>query len=352
MQQALVCISSRETDETQSGEDLCRDTTGDCGEDYGEKRESVLKMEIKKLSVDGKSGFLVTTETETEATSDAQQVLSKVCAFVGIEVPKRDILPIREPEIELEIEEYWVVSEDEEIQLQPKRKETDVKEVPVEVKTEPLAEVVVPFMFKECPAFKWSGLPEQTIGKNHIRQNETSIRIERDGYKPTRIWADLSDLNKLRGMDKPALKQALSNVASVKQSLIRSYLKDTGTGNTPSKKTETEWFKEAHPFDTGMRPEKYGNMFMWDYNGRFATGKVGVKERLFLTKKDTERLLQLPKDQLEQQASGLSTGKKELLIEFIETLKDIRIGAFSKTGTSTRVLLDSGDGRGGSGDVE
>lgn len=103
-------------------------------------------------------------------------------------------------------------------------------------------------------------------------------------------------------------------------------------------------FKEAAGFDyANVRVEGYGNIRIHDYNGRYAVREKGKTEVIFVAKVDAKRLKSMDRATMEAAASSLVPTKKQILIEFIETMKDIAIGAFPVLRTNTKPNPDAGD---------
>lgn len=316
----------------QQGKKPDTDNPGDHSADSEQEAVQMLNadgLSIERIQIDGTRGYLMRGGAKTEATTDGKYVLLKVLSFLGLTYEDvMSVLPNRIPEER---------SGNHEVELwHPLRR----KEAAGDKQTESESHKDIEFQLIEVEDFDcdWYKYPEKIYGKTRARQNGDVLRITRSGYN-TNVTVYKSDIEKMLLMEKPAINIALSKLKEPKKTMVRIYLREYYNAEIES----SCLFEEAPPFAITGRPDVYRGVFVWDFNGRYAAGKRSTPEKIFITKKDAERLVAIPKDELKKWVEGLPEIKKEILIEFIETLKDIRMGAFNKIKADTKPMEDSGN---------
>lgn len=175
---------------------------------------------------------------------------------------------------------------------------------------------------------------------------EFGVRGETDGHqKPhdeMKLLAEMVDC--LHKYDLPARKfvRLLTNVQSTGNSNIPTPCKS----NARQMQIADLWLatlREAQPFDyLNVRCERLGGLYEFDYNGRVGVSKKGHRnDLLFLKKDDVSELKTVDKRTLE--TVPLPDSKKQVLIEYIETLKDRDMGILPIVHVNTRIPADSGE---------
>jgi transposase-like protein len=112
---------------------------------------------------------------------------------------------------------------------------------------------------------------------------------------------------------------------------------------TDSRAKDTQ-IKPAEPFNLlQVYKEKLGNSFVWDYDGRVAIGRRGMKEIVYVQKTAIERMKKMSTKQLATFISNLNLIHQDIVIGYIEDLKDDAIGALPMLRTGTRPAEDGGE---------
>lgn len=113
----------------------------------------------------------------------------------------------------------------------------------------------------------------------------------------------------------------------------------------PVVKIQVKRFKPAKPFSIKeVLKTFYGTSLVWDHNGRYAIGKKGSKEIVFLSKETSEELKSMTSSDLVEYISTLPDNQQEIVLEYHENQLDDKMGILPKIKINTKVLPDNEGG--------